>query len=448
MSNPCIYSRARNLQIFSLLNSKTSLCKDISYNKIVTSFNDPSISRRMRYAQYVRNYKYTYIPEACGDNTGLRVGYPPTSVVATIIPQTHGKGVLYDMSYSVLLKWIKPCFTGCTPILSYTIKSIPGDLTSLITPENPNPIINSLQFGVKYAFKVITTNIIGDSEPSNQSNYILQYNYPNIPSNIQRILGDRQITLSWDEPFNGGAPIIYYNIYVNYASPFQVLTNQCNINNLTIGASYRIEVTAVNSFGDSYPGKYNFIGSTYPDNPANITFIVNPAITINWNPPISNGYAPIDYYRITYTDPTGVKSIKDVSANVFTTTIDGLTIGQNYPFSVLAHNEVGFTANPTIFNIAPSNVPLSPSITNITRTSNGLGLIIVWNTPAYNGGNQVLSYKIYYAVNGITTQISVPSNVNSYTVYGMVSNLEYTFTITATNITGESRPSNPFSLIF
>jgi len=402
----------------------------------------------MRYAQYVRNYKYTYIPEACGDNTGLRVSYPATNPVATIIPQIHTNRNLYDMSYSAVLKWNNPCFTGCTSITSYTIKSIPGNLTALIRPENKKPIINGLQFGVTYTFEIIITNIVGDSKPSTPSNAILQYSYPHIPSNIQGIFSDRKIALSWDQPFNGGAPIIHYNIYINHIFQFRVPTNQCIINRVTPGESYNIEITAVNPYGDSYPGKYNFIGVGYPDDTTNVTFVINTFIIVNWNAPISDGYSPIDFYRITYTDPTGLKLFQDVSANVFTTTIDGLTIGQSYQFSVVAHNTIGFTANPSIYNIAPSNVPLSPAITNITRTIDGLGLIIQWNPPPYNGGNQVLSYTLYYVVNGITAQISLPSNLNSYTINGLVLNLEYTFTITATNITGESSSSNPFSLIF
>jgi len=405
----------------------------------------------MRYAQYVRNYKYTYIPEACGDNTGIRVGYPPTQIVANIIPPTHSKGILYDMSYSVFLKWVKPCFTGCTPIISYTIQSIPGGLTALITPQNPKPIVNGLQFGVTYAFEVITTNIMGDSKPSKPSNAILQYSYPDSPNHIQGVFGDLQINLLWDEPFNGGSPISYYNIYINYLSPFKVTNRTSLLTNLILGNTYNVELTAVNSYGESYPRKYTFIGSTYPDNPANITFIIKPVITVSWNVPIKDGYSPVDFYRVSYTDRNGVKLFQDVSSNVYTTTIDKLTLGQPYIFNILAHNPIGFTQNPTIFNITPCNIPQSPSI--IKRTSNiytldGLGLVIEWDPPVYNGGGVILSYSILYVMDGIESKISIPSSLNSYSIYDLTRDMSYFVTMTATNASGESPPSNSVKFIF
>jgi len=453
MSNPCIYTPARNLHIFSLLNSRSSsssCSKDISYNKIVTSFNDPSMSRRMRYAQYVRNYKYTYIAEACGDNTGLRVSYPPSNIVATILPNLHPAGSqIYDMSYSVIFTWKRPCFTGCTPITSYRIKSVPGDLTSLITPLEPRPIINGLQYGVTYVFQVISINTVGDSHPSEPSNRILQYNFPRSPYNISGILGDKRIDFTWNEPFNGGSNIVYYNVHLYGIAPIRTTNLTTNFTNLTPGRSYSVDFTAVNSYGESYPATYTFIGPAYPDNPANITFTyVNTSIIVDWSVPISDGYYPIDLYRVVYKDQFNMTTNYDVSSNVYTATINNLSIGQPYTFSVIAHNIVGFRTDPTIFTIVPCRVSQSPSITNIIYTADRSGLIVQWNPPLYNGGGTILSYSIIYESSGRTVRIVVPVTSVSYTVYGLVTNLVYSFTMTATNNAGTSTPSNEYTMIF
>jgi len=422
--------------------TSSSCGKDISYNKIKTSFNDPTISKRMRYSQYVRSYKYTYIPEACGDNTGLRVGYAPSRVVATILPETHEPNV-YDMSYSAILKWLKPCFTGCTPITSYKIKSIPGDIIAIITPANPKPVIGGLQFGVRYVFEVMTMNIVGDSKPSIPSNSILQYNYPNKPYNIQGILGDSQIDLSWNVPFNGGSPIIYYNIYLDFLSPIVSNINAKKIVNLIPGKTYTTTITAVNPYGESYKSNpYTFIPITLPQSPGNFTASIdNASTTLQWTAPTNDGYTPIDFYRIRYLDVNGISNIQDISTNVLSTIIPDLTLGYLYTFSIISHNKMGYSITPTTVSVIPCIPPLSPSISIIYNTVNGV--IIQWNRPLYDGNSPILSYTIYYTLNNITTSIVVSNTVNTYTIPGL-SPGSYIFNIAATNIAGISPNSNPY----
>jgi len=69
--------------------------------------------------------------------------------------------------------WSKPASNGGSPITGYTVTSTPAGATaSISTGTGTNLIFTGLTNGVSYTFKVVATNLVGDSLPSLTSNAV------------------------------------------------------------------------------------------------------------------------------------------------------------------------------------------------------------------------------------------------------------------------------------
>jgi len=52
-------SQSKNkFDIFNFCNGQKATCNNVTYSKIVTSGNDPSMSAKMRYSQYLRTNRF------------------------------------------------------------------------------------------------------------------------------------------------------------------------------------------------------------------------------------------------------------------------------------------------------------------------------------------------------------------------------------------------------
>jgi hypothetical protein len=124
-----------------------------------------------------------------------------------------------------------------------------------------------------------------------------------------------------------------------------------SLSNLSRGTSYTFNVTSLNAIGTentTSPATTAFTTLiTVPDTPINVTIEPGTAqVTVLWNTPTSNGGTAILFYRVTNVI-TG--NTYDVSSNVTSATITGLTAGTIYAFTVKAYNTVGFSqASPTV----------------------------------------------------------------------------------------------------
>lgn len=116
--------------------------------------------------------------------------------------------------------------------------------------------MSGLTAGLKYKFRMIATNIIGNSEMSvtasfTASSLALAPGQPTITDRSDEPI----LTIAWTAPtYNGGSTIINYYIYVDGVHtgsvPGTVLTYTESAPVLMIGATQSFEVTAVNSIGE------------------------------------------------------------------------------------------------------------------------------------------------------------------------------------------------------
>ena len=166
--------------------------------------------------------------------------------------------------------------------------------------------------------------------------------------------------------------------------------------------------------------------------------------------PNNNG-TPILSYDVFSSANSGPSSKVGSSAtNSFQST--GLSIGNNYLFSVQAINAAGRSLiSPYSLNMIAATPPDPP--TNLIRVyADGTFITIGWNAPGFNGGSPVIAYKIYwdYASNGMGWAMIANSPLDSlvYTLNAdVILGRTYQFKITAVNAVGDSSYSSSLSVI-
>lgn len=180
--------------------------------------------------------------------------------------------------------------------------------------------------------------------------------------------------------------------------------------------------------------------STVPDAPTGLTVTAgNAQVTLNWIAPTFYGGQAIGYYTV-YQD--GV-SLTDHPTGL-TDVITGLTNGQNYSFTVVAHNSVGNSTQSSSVSGIPCTVPNAP--TGLTATPSNAQVILNWNAPAFNGGRVIIDYKLYHSTDSGSSYsvIASPSGLTC-TDTGLNNGQTYWYEVSAVNAAGEGARTAPVS---
>ena len=129
------------------------------------------------------------------------------------------------------------------------------------------------------------------------------------------------------------------------------------------GASIYAKVIAYNVYGlsdESAVGNGAVI-LTVPDAPLNVVEVVTSraatSITISWQPPPTNGGAPVIDYTIISDDSVGVDRVIKTGESSTSYQATGLTAGKTYTFKVEARNTFGISAESLPVSILCSSVP-------------------------------------------------------------------------------------------
>ncbi len=108
---------------------------------------------------------------------------------------------------------------------------------------------NDASDGRQYSFQVVAFNKAGASEPSATSAPVLSYRKPNAPSGVSATPGDRQATVSFTRPYDGGKAIDSYEVRINGALVRAVgADTTVVIDGLNNGTDYTFEVRANNGY--------------------------------------------------------------------------------------------------------------------------------------------------------------------------------------------------------
>jgi uncharacterized repeat protein (TIGR01451 family) len=179
------------------------------------------------------------------------------------------------------------------------------------------------------------------------------------------------------------------------------------------------------------------------------------AATVNWVP-TPNGQAVSNYVVRTLLAGGAPSTIADVTVNPgvngiipTSVTVTGLTNGTAVEFVVQACNASGcspFSAPSAVVTPQPLTVPDAP--TGVVASAGNKSATIAWTAPANTGGSPLISYTI--TANPGALVLTVPATQTGANFTGLTNGTSYTFTVHATNATGnsvESLPSNAVTLL-
>jgi Fibronectin type III domain len=172
--------------------------------------------------------------------------------------------------------------------------------------------------------------------------------------------------------------------------------------------------------------------ATAPGAPTAITpTVADSGASIAFTAPASNGGSAITGYNITVTDT--------VTSNVFTNngpvspiSIGGLTNGHLCNVTVDAVNAIGTGPESSIATFTPAAAPGPP--TAIVASAGVSAASVSFTAPGSNGGSPITGYVATSSPGGFTGAGSA-SPIN---VVGLTAGTAYTFTVHATNSTGNS----------
>jgi Fibronectin type III domain len=276
---------------------------------------------------------------------------------------------------------------------------------------------------------------------------------------------DSQTVVTWTAPgYNGGAAVTGYAVqyssdggstWTTASSNTSSTNTNYTITGLTNGTSYVIEVAAINASGtgawslESAPA----IPSTVPDQPAAPSVSVGDAtLTVNWTAPADGG-SPITGYQVML---WGVVYNFDATTFSHTFTADpvngGIKNGAWYHPVVAAFNANGLSLySLQSAQVFPGFLPGAPSsvlavLTTLTSAT------VTWPfapSSSGNGGWNINNYIVTVKLNGTTVQtINTNSgNIHQIVVSGLITGLNYTFTVQAVSPNGASDSSTTSSAL-
>ena len=174
-----------------------------------------------------------------------------------------------------------------------------------------------------------------------------------------------------------------------------------------------------------------------PGSPTNIIVSGGDArATLTWTPPENNN-SLLTGYTIT-SSPGSI--VTTVGGSVTTAEITGLINNVRYTFAIYATNSIGDGPTVTTAGVTPTGGLTAPDPPTGLFASADYGLATVtWTPPLNNGGTPITSYKAICtpAADGFRTVI-VEGNTLIATFNNLLNGVVYTFTVRATNATGES----------
>lgn len=122
------------------------------------------------------------------------------------------------------------------------------------------------------------------------------------------------------------------------------------------------------------------------------------AFDLSWAAPAENVDNPVVKYNVDVTPTsTGVASSSSTTTTTFAAT--GLTIGEQYTFTVTAVGQNGELS--TLVSITENLYAKAPTaVTSLTLSRTGADLSASWTAPAYDGGAGPVEYAIYLYADG------------------------------------------------
>jgi len=286
---------------------------------------------------------------------------------------------------------------------------------------------------------------------------------PGAPSVTGATAGVRSVTVSFNPPASdGGSPVFQYKVTCQSSdggvtrsssgghSPIRVgdltgsKTYTCTVaarNHVGLGPSSSPSSAVVTLPSPSVPGAPSVTGATPGVR----------SVTITFNPPTSDGGAPIFQYRVSCTSSDGGVARSNSTGHHTTVRVGGLTASKTYTCTVTARNRAGAgpasAPSAAVVTLAPPVVtaPGAPTITGVAAGHHSVTVTVT--PPSNNGGATVDAYKATCeSSNGGSTH-SETSHHTTIRVDHLTAGKTYTCTAAAHNRKGFGPSSAPSAAV-
>ncbi len=329
--------------------------------------------------------------------------------------------------------WSAPS-SGGRPILDYTATATPGG--SSCTSSDTTCRITGLDNGTSFTVRVTARTSAGTSPASLESSPVTPATVPNPVRTVIPVRGDRSIAVQWDAPSDdGGRPVTRYIVTTDPTSAgCESDTTSCTVTGLTNGASYRVQVVAINEVGPSDVTQSETVvtPATIPDSVRTVTVTRGDrSVHVDWQTPTDDGGDTLTGYRV-IDSSTGELVCAPVAPAC---TITGLTNGAEYRFNVIAVNAVGYSIAVRSDLVIPARRPAPIAAPIGTRGDRSVHLD--WDEPAGNAGVPVLGYTVADEDGVVVCATAIPT----CDVSGLTNGRPYRFSVVATNEVGSADPS-------
>ena len=328
-------------------------------------------------------------------------------------------------------------------IVSYKVQAnVPGvnSVVASCETQTTTCTLRNLVNGVDHFIQITATNnMYGTSNVWSQGPWRPCCSVPTAPASVAAAAGDTTASVSWTPPANAAKAVGPFNYRV-VSEPAAVECNTsglaCEFQGLVNGTSYSFVVTASTSFGTSAGARSpSVLPKGLPGAPSGVVGYLGERgrVDVTWVGPASTGGVTVVEYVAT-ASPGGANCI---SAGGISCTIEGLTNGQDYTFTVAARNEVGWgpASEPSAVArlIAGPGKPRTVKVSVVRGSAN-----VAWQPPASTGGLVVSKYLVMASPGGR----SCATTKTTCRVTGLADGVTFTFSVQAFNKKGPGLPAS------